>query len=111
MASYPGPNVHRPSRRKLGRGQTVQKPTVSLTVTSATTVATIDFSQPVVINGDIDMGVTGGPVFVSQEVVSPTRVRQTFNAALAAKTYAVAAGDPAIATFQGGQNAAKAGTF
>jgi len=80
-------------------------------VTSATDVATLTFDVPVIVDGDINLVVAGGPVFVSQEIISNTVVQLTFDAALAGKTYNLGAGDPAISTFQGGSNSSASGTF
>ncbi|MBV8069886.1 MAG: hypothetical protein JO270_08285 [Acidobacteriaceae bacterium] len=111
MASFPTPNVKRVNRRKLGRGQSIQHPAVGVTVTSSASTATLTFSQAVVVNGKPNLVVTGGPTFVSQAVVSPTQITQTYSAALATHNYTLAANDPAIASFQGGGNAAASGTF
>jgi hypothetical protein len=111
MASYPGAKVHRRSRRKLGRGQALQIPPVTAIVTSATDVATITFATPVVVNGTIPMNVSGGLTLVSQTVVSPTVVTQTYSGALTTKTYNIPAATPQIASFQGGTFAGVSGTF
>jgi hypothetical protein len=111
MASYPGPKVHRVNRRKLGRGQYPPAPAATITVTDSTTTATLTFNVPVVVSGIIPLNVSGGLTFVSQTVVSPTVVTQVWSATLSAKTYSIPANTPQIRTFQGGGNAATAGTF
>lgn len=111
MASYPGSKVHRPSRRKLGRGQHTQVPAVTITVTDTADTATLTFSQAVVINGNIPMNVSGGRTLVTQTVVSPTVVTQLYSGTLTTQTYSIPAATPQIATFQGGANLPVAGTF
>ena len=111
MASFPTAKVKRPARNKLGRGQHVQLPPVTVTITDATTAATLTFAVPVIISGIPNLNVSGGVSFVSQHQTSPTVLVQTYSATLSGKTYSLAAGDPAIATFQGGGNNAVAGTF
>lgn len=110
MASYPSAKVHRVSRRKLGRGQHVQVPPVTIVPTVATTTVTLTFSQAVVVSGKIGYVGNTGPVLV-QTQTSPTVVTLTFTGSQAAATYSIAANDPAIKTFQGGGNAAVSGTF
>lgn len=111
MASYPGAKVHRPSRRKLGRGQHTQLPPATAVVTSTSDTATITFSVPVIVNGTISMNVSGGLTLVSQTQVSPTVVTQLFSGPLTTLTYSIAANDPSISTYQGGGFAGVAGTF
>lgn len=111
MAAYPTANVHRPSRRSLGKNQYPTSLGVIPVVTSAASVATITFSRPVVVTGIIPMTVAGGPTFVSQAIVSPTVVTQTFSAALATHTYNLPAGAAHVASYQGGQTVGAAGTF
>jgi hypothetical protein len=86
MASYPGAKVHRINRRKLGRGQypTGNMVTAVLTNPSADVVQ-IAFSRPVVVSGTIPLTTSNG-VFVSQAVISPTVVQQTFSLTQAAAT-------------------------
>lgn len=110
MASFPGPKVHRVSRRQLGRGQHVQRAAVTITAAVATETVTLTFSAPVIINGPINYFGDAGPVLV-QAQTSPTTVTLTFTATQATATWAIAANDPNIATFQGGSNAAAGGTF
>ena len=111
MASFPGAKVHRVKRTKLGKGQHVQLPPVTVTVTSATATATLTFSVPVVINGTIPLVVSGGVTLVSQTIVSSTVVQQLFSGPLATHTWSIAGGIPQVATFQGGGLAPASGTF
>lgn len=110
-ASYPTAKVHRPSRRKLGRGQYVQPPPVTVVLTSTADTATMTFSQPVVVNGTIAMTVSGGRTLVTQTVVSPTVVTQLFSGTLTTQTWSIPAGQQTVKTFQGGQLAPASGTF
>jgi hypothetical protein len=110
MASYPSAKVHRVSRRKLGRGQHVQLPSVTITATVSTVTVTLTFSAAVVVSGKINYVGNSGAVLV-QTQTSATVVTLTFAATQAAATYSIAANDPAIKTMQGGGNAAVSGTF
>jgi hypothetical protein len=110
MASFPTAKVHRVSRRKLGKGQHVQLPPVTITATASTTTITLTFSQPVVVAGIIPL-VSNTGTFVSQTVVSQTVVQQVWSTSQAAATWSIAGGVPQIATFQGGGNAPAGGTF
>jgi len=110
MASYPGAKVHRVSRRKLGRGQHVQAPAVIATPTASTVTVTINFNVPVVVRGNLDLHTSVGTL-VSQTVVSSTEIQQTYSVSVAAATWSITAGDPAISSMQGGQLAAASGTF
>lgn len=111
MASYPGPKVHRPSRRKLGRGQYPAAAGCTCTITDSGDIATLTFSKPVVVSGTIPLAVSGGPTFVSQSVTSPTTVTQTFSAALTTHPYTLPANAANVSTYQGGGVAGTAGTF
>jgi hypothetical protein len=109
--AYPTPKVHRPNRRKLGKGQYPTSANVGVAVTSAASTATLTFSRPVVVTGPIPMFVAGGPTFVSQTVVSPTVVTQVYSAALTTHAYGIASGAANVSTYQGGQVSGVAGTF
>lgn len=111
MAAYPTPKVHRNNRRKLGRGQYPTSNGITVVVTDTGSVATLTFSRPVVVTGTIPMTVSGGLTFVSQTVVSPTVVTQTWSAALSAKTYVIPSGAANVSSYQGGQLVGAAGTF
>ncbi len=110
MASFPGSKVHRTSRRQLGKGQHIQLTPVTITATAATTTITLTFSVPVIVSGNIPL-VSSTGTFVSQTIVSPTEVQQTWSTSQAAATWSIAGGVPEIATFQGGGNAPAGGTF
>lgn len=111
MATYPGPKVHRVSRRHLSKGQFPAINGAVATITSTASTATITFQTPVVVAGIIPLAVIGGPTFVSQTVVSPTVVTQTFSAALATHTYNLPSNAANVATFQGGKTVGESGTF
>jgi len=110
MASFPGAKVHRPSRRQLGKGQHTQVPGADVTFTTTTPVVHMHFSVPVIVRGLLDPGVTGLTP-VSQSIVSPTQVDVTMSGATTGLTYDYAAGDPLVATKQGGQETGTSGTF
>ena len=111
MASFPGPKVHRRSRRKLSRGQVPPIPPVAVVVTSVGMVATLTFGVAVVVHGTPNLNVSGGLTLVSQVVISPTVIQQTYSDALVGKTYLLAPGDPSVSSFQGGVVAGASGTF
>jgi acyl-homoserine lactone acylase PvdQ len=110
MASFPGPKVHRSNRRKLGKGQHVQAPAANITAAVATTVVTLTFSVPVVVNGPIVATTTNGTL-VSSAQTSPTTATLTFSLTQATATVTVPGGQAAISTFQGGSNAPFVETF
>lgn len=109
--AYPGPKVHRTSRRKLGRGQYPGSTGITVVITDTGSVATLTFSRPVVVTGIIPLTVTGGPTFVSQAIVSPTVVTQTFSAALTTHAYSLPANAANVSSYQGGGVAGTTGTF
>lgn len=109
--AYPGPKVHRPSRRHLGRGQTPAGTGVSANVTSSgTTNLTITFARPVVVTGTIPTTVAT-LTLVSQTVVSPTVVTQVWSGNVATHAFVLPANAVNIATYQGGGNYGQTGTF
>ena len=110
MASYPSGKTHRPSRRKLGRGQHVQQAAATMTATAATVTVSIVFDRPVVVDGKIEMNVQTEIPLVSQTQVDSTHVTQVYRSTVAGKTWAIAAGAP-VRTFQGGSLAPASGTF
>lgn len=111
MASFPTAKHHRTSRRKLGRGQSVNKPAATATFTDSADTVIWTFSQPVVISGPIPANVSGGRTLVSQSQTSPTTVSQTYSGTLTTQTFSIVANDPSITTVQGGGFAGLAGTF
>lgn len=111
MATYPSGKTHRPSRRKLGKGQQTIMAPATVVVTSATDTITLTFSVPVVVNGIIPGNISGGLTLVAQVVVSPTVVTQQMSAAVAAKTYNYPVNTPQIRTQQGGGFAGASGTL
>jgi hypothetical protein len=107
MASFPSAKVHRPSRRKLGRGQHTQVPAAVITPTFTSTVVTLTFNVPVVVSGTVPVTCTGGNTFVSQSVVSSTVVTQTWASAFTTSMNVAMAANPSqVATVQGGGVAA-----
>ncbi len=110
MASYPTAKVHRENRRKLGRGQSVQRLAATLTATVSTVTVSFTSDVPIVINGPIPATTTNG-VYVSQIQHTPTTFDIVFSLTQAAATVAIPANCGAIATFQGGGNAAFSDTF
>ena len=110
MASYPGSKVHRSSRRKLGRGQSVQRAAAGVSAIASTVTVTLTFDRPVIVSGTIQMNVGTGIPLVSQEQTSPTTVVQVYQSTVAGKTWSIGEGAP-VATFQGGGLAATSGTF
>lgn len=108
---FPGSNVHRVSRRKLGRGQFPAATGVVCTVTSSgTTNATLTFARPVVVTGNIPMTVAT-LTLVSQTIVSPTVVTQVWSGNVATHAWNLPAGAANVTTQQGGPVLGSAGTF
>ena len=100
--AFPTSKVHRVSRRKLGRGQHVQLPLATAVVTSASDTATITFSVPVVVNGSLDLHVTG-LTLVSQIQVSSTVWHLLYSGPLTGIAYVgIPSGSPVVQTMQGG---------
>jgi hypothetical protein len=110
MASFPGPNVHRPSRRKLGKGQSTPRANADVTLSTTTPVVHFEFTLPVVVRGLLDPGVTGLTP-VSQVIVDSTHVDVTMSGATTGLDYDYPAGDPLVSTMQGGIETGDAGTF
>lgn len=110
MASYPSAKVHRPSRRQLGKGQTIPIPPVTCTPTVSTTTVTLTFSAPVIVSGNINMHMAG-LTLVSQTITSPTVVTQVYSATAATAAWSLTANDPTVKSFQGGGLAGASGTF
>lgn len=108
--AFPGPKVHRVNRRKLGRGQFPTTTAVACVITGASTTVTLTFARPVVVTGPIPMTVAT-LTFVSQTIVSPTIVTQTWSGTLTGHAWTLQAGAANVATFQGGQVMGSSGTF
>lgn len=111
MASYPTSKVHRPSRRRLGKGQHVQLPLVVATLSAAVDVVTITFNVPVVVSGLVPLTVESHSDTPVQAVVDRQTVTLTYNATCAAQTWALAGGGPQVTSDQGGTLAPASGTF
>jgi hypothetical protein len=111
MASYPTSKVHRPSRRKLGRGQYPTSNGVTATLTSSgTTNVTITFSRPVNVSGTIPTTVAT-LTLVSQTIVSPTVVTQVWSGNVATHLGTLPPNAANISSYQGGQVAGTSTTF
>lgn len=111
MASYPGPKVHRPARRRLGRGQYPAAMGVGVVVTSTgTTNMTLTFARPVVVTGTIPSTVATRTL-VSQTVVSPTVVTQVWSGNVTGLAYTVPSNATNVASFQGGPVIGASGAF
>ena len=114
MASFPTPNVHRRSRRKLGRGQYPQLPSAVALPTEDTADVIIDFDQPVVVFGAVDLHLTritpAVPALLTQVVMSTTQVVQTYASTVVGCDWALGP-DAAVRTHAGGGLAAASGTF
>lgn len=109
--AFPGPKVHRPSRRHLGRGQYPTLIPVSVAITSTgTTNVTFTFGAPVVISGNLPLTVAT-LTLVSQTIVSPTVVTQVWSGNVATHAYNLPANAATVRTPQGAGNAAASGTF
>ncbi len=109
--SFPGPNVHRRSRRKLGRGQLPPSQTVGVVVTSTgTTNFRMTFARPVVVRGHI-LSTVATKTLVSQTQTSPVIVDQVWSGNVTGLAYTVPAASPEVSGVTGGSNAGAAGTF
>lgn len=82
--AFPNNKAHRTSRRKLGRGQHVQLPSLSATVSfSSASTATnygqvlLTFNVAPIVNGPLDIK-PAGFTFASQSQVSPTVFSLTY---------------------------------
>lgn len=102
MAVYPGAKVHRPSRRRLGRGQYPAASGVTVVLTNPSAdVVTMTFAKPVTVSGVIPLTTSAG-AFVSQTIVSSTVVSQTFSVSQAAATLTLPGNAANVASYQGG---------
>lgn len=112
--AFPTAKVHRVSRRRLGRGQqsvASQGNSVAVAMTDAVAVLTLTFAKPVIVSGTIPVTVAGGPTFVSQTVVSPTVVTQTWSATLVGHLVTLPGNAANVATYQGGGTIGTSATF
>lgn len=109
--AFPTPKVHRPSRRKLGKGQFPIANNFTCAVTSTgTTNVTLTFNKPVLIRGNLSNTVTTRTL-VSQTVVSATVVSQVWSGNVTTLAYAVPSADVNVTNYQGGQLVGTGGTF
>lgn len=115
MSGFPTPKVHRPSRRKLGRGQYPQISAGQVVAVPSASTIVLTFSEPVVVSGIIDLhlAITPGPApaFASQDVLSTTSVRLTYGGAVAGCDYSFTGESEPVRTYAGGGVAPIAGTF
>jgi hypothetical protein len=107
---YPGPKIHYPSRRHLGRGQFPTATGVGVFVTFSASTATLTFARPIIVTGLLPLVVTGlSPL--TQTVVSPTVVTILFSGPLTGLTYLLPSGTYHATTYQGGPIEGTYGTF
>ena len=110
MATFPTPKIHRVSRRKLGRGQSVAKTPVNATATAATTTVTITFDQPVVVSGPIDLNFVTPLSPTSWVQPTPTTLHQVYSLTRAGLAWSIKPHAP-VRSFLGGTLAPTSGTF
>jgi hypothetical protein len=110
MASYPTANVHRRSRRKLGRAQHQQSASVTTTAATTTPNVTLTFSDRVIVSGPLAITV-GSLTILSQQQLSPTTYEFVMSGTTTTATYNFPGFQQNIATFQGGGVAGVSGTF
>lgn len=108
--SYPGPKVHRVSRRKLGRGQAHVAASVGCTITGATPVVTLTFDRPVVVSGPVQFS-CGTLTIAAQSTPNPTTVLLTMSGPITGLAYSLQGPQDNIRTAQGGNVAGTTGTF
>ena len=108
--AFPGSNVHRVSRRKLGRGQHYQLPSFTVGVASSGSTVTLTFSQAVIVSGTIPLNVGGGLTLVSQTVNNPTTVTQVYSGAVSGQPWSVSSAAPVLSSL-GGSLTASNGVF
>lgn len=97
--SFPSNNVHRRSRRNLGRGQGPFPPAVSTTFTGSGSTAVLTFSSPVNVSGNIPITVAT-LTFVSQTINSPTQVTITMSGSVATHAYSLASTGNNLSSYQ-----------
>lgn len=109
--SFPTPNVHRRSRRKLGKGQFPPNSTVGIVQTSTgTTNVTLTFGRPVVVRGNLSNTVATRTL-VSQTQTGPTVVTQVWSGNVTGLVGTVPAAMPNLSGVIGGTNAGSVITF
>ncbi len=109
--AFPGPKVHRVSRRKVGRGQTAVSATgtvVSVTPTGSNLL--IEYSIPVVVRGPIGIAVATRTI-VSQTALGGTAVAIVLSGAATGLAWSIPANSPNVSTYTGGKIAGASGTF
>lgn len=108
--AYPGPKVHRVSRRKLGRGQSNSAVGVAVAVTGTSSTVTLTFARPVVVSGPIPFTIAVVTA-VTQTVVSPTVVTILMSGAVTGHAWTLPSGAANVASYQGGAVYGTSGTF
>jgi len=111
MASYPGPNVHRHSRRKLSRGQYPQAASATMAPVDTVAEVVITFSRPVVVSGDINLHLDPPVALLAQVVNSSMVVTQTYAATVTGSDWVFDGALTDVRTTEGGAVAAAAGSF
>ena len=108
--TFPGPKIHRPSRRHLSRGDYPVAIGVTASVTASGSTATITFSRPVIVAGLIPLAIPGVSL-VAQSQVSNTVWTQLFSAPLNTLAWSLPPAPMNVTTPQGGVSAGATGTF
>lgn len=109
--SFPAAKTLRRNRRKLGKWQQTAVPPIIGVLTSPTAaVIRITFDRPVNVTGNLAVTIPGR-TFVSQSIISPTVIQQTFSGTVTTRTYTWATFDPAISDAFGGRLAGASGTI
>jgi len=110
MSSFPGAKVHRTNRRKLGKGQTVLQPSAVASPTASTNTVTIAFNVPVVVNGTLNLNMSGVSLD-TQVQTGPQTLVQTYSSTVIGKTWSIDPTETQVRTFQGGGVNHASGTF
>jgi hypothetical protein len=111
MASFPGSKVHRVSRRKLGRGQTVQMARYHVSVINDVTNVIFTFDVPVVVRGPVNINITGGFKLLDQFLDEDGFLTQVYDGDVTGAQYDIKPENEAIRTYQGATGYGAAGTF
>jgi hypothetical protein len=108
MASFPNSKIHKPSRKKLGKGQVPPTAPATVTPSVATTTVTLTASVPGIFANPTTFVATGGTI-VSQGQLTPTTYQIVYTATQAAAVWTLPA--HAFTTNSGGTSIASSGTF
>lgn len=97
-----GARPRRPSRTKLGKGQSPQLPTASCRLNIDADTLKLTFNVPIVVDGPFDLQVDG-LTLQTQFQIDPQTWLLTYDDDLDGHSYAgIAYGDPVVKTMQGG---------